>query len=90
MGPGHRTSSFGDLAGDLLVGNFGDGRIGAYDGKKFEGLLRDVRNRPIQIDGLWALLPGTATTGGTGSLWFSAGPGDEEHGLVGLITPTEE
>jgi hypothetical protein len=42
---------------------------------------------PMVIDGLWALLPGTATTGGAGSLWFSAGPDDEQHGLVGLITP---
>jgi uncharacterized protein (TIGR03118 family) len=80
-------ASFGHLAGDLLVGNFGDGRIGAYEGKEFEGFLRDNRGRAIRIDGLWALLPGTAAAGGTGSLWFSAGPGDEEHGLIGLITP---
>jgi hypothetical protein len=38
---------------------------------------------------LWALLPGTATTGGTDALWFSAGPDNETHGLVGLIKPAE-
>jgi uncharacterized protein (TIGR03118 family) len=79
--------NFGPFAGDLLVGNFGDGRISAYRGSHFKGLLRDAHNRPMAIDGLWALLPGTATTGGAGSLWFSAGPDDEQHGLVGLITP---
>ena len=39
--------------------------------------------RPLVIDGLWALLPGTATTGGTDSFCFSAGPNDETHGLLG-------
>jgi hypothetical protein len=39
------------------------------------------------IDGLWALLQGTATTGGTDTLWFSAGPNEETHGLVGQILP---
>ena len=80
-------ASFGRLAGALLVGNFGDGRIGAYRGHHFLGLLRDPVGKPIQIDGLWALLPGTANTGGVDSLWFSAGPDDEEHGLVGQIGP---
>jgi uncharacterized protein (TIGR03118 family) len=80
-------ASFGDFAGAVLVGNFGDGRIGAYRGGHFLGLLRDNTGKPIVIDGLWALLPGTATTGGTGSLWFSAGPDGEAHGLVGEILP---
>jgi uncharacterized protein (TIGR03118 family) len=80
-------ASFGRFAGALLVGNFGDGRIGAYRDHKFLGLLRGAQGKPIEIDGLWALLPGTANTGGVDALWFSAGPGDEEHGLVGLIRP---
>ena len=79
--------SFGDLAGALLVGNFGDGRIGAYRDSKFAGLLHMPKGGPIRIDGLWALLPGTAGSGGTGALWFSAGPDDEAHGLVGEILP---
>jgi uncharacterized protein (TIGR03118 family) len=79
-------ASFGQFAGDLLVGNFGDGRISAYDAHgHFRGQLRDAHHKPITIDGLWALLPGTATTGGTDGLWFSAGIEDEEHGLVGQI-----
>lgn len=79
-------ASFGRFAGDLLVGNFGDGRINAYDAHgHFRGQLRDAHRKPLTIDGLWALLPGTAVTGGTDTLWFSAGIQDEEHGLVGQI-----
>ena len=39
----------------------------------------------MQIERLWALLPGTATTGGTDAIWFSAGIGNETHGLVGTF-----
>jgi uncharacterized protein (TIGR03118 family) len=80
-------AAFGEFAGALLVGNFGDGRISAYRGDDFIGQLRTAAGRPITIDGLWGLLPGTAATGGTRALWFSAGPDDESHGLVGEILP---
>jgi uncharacterized protein (TIGR03118 family) len=81
--------SFGEFAGDLLVGNLGDGRITALDpgNGHIKGQLRDPNGRPLEIEGLWALLPGTETTGGTDALWFSAGPDNETHGLVGLIRP---
>jgi uncharacterized protein (TIGR03118 family) len=79
---------FGSFAGDLLVGNFGNGRINVFRGDEFLGQLRDQDNRKITIDGLWALLPGTASTGGVGTVWFSAGPDDETHGLVGQLIPT--
>jgi uncharacterized protein (TIGR03118 family) len=82
-------ASFGKFAGDLLVGNFGDGRITAVDrgSGHVDGQLRDRRGKTIVIDGLWALLRGTATTGGTDTVWFSAGPDDEANGLVGQIRP---
>jgi uncharacterized protein (TIGR03118 family) len=81
-------ASFGRFAGSLLVGNFGDGKIGSYtDNGDFLGFLRDRNNDIISIDGLWALLPGTANTGGTNAIWFSAGPDDESHGLVGVLRP---
>jgi uncharacterized protein (TIGR03118 family) len=82
-------ASFGAIAGDLLVGNFGDGRISVFDpaNGRFRGLLRNTQGRPMAIDGLWDLLHGTAGTGGTDAVWFSAGPNDEEHGLVGLLRP---
>jgi uncharacterized protein (TIGR03118 family) len=80
--------SFGKFAGALLVGNFGDGKIGAYaDRGDFLGFLRDRSNDVLSIDGLWALLPGTAASGGTNAVWFSAGPDEETHGLVGVIRP---
>lgn len=80
-------ASFGALAGDLLVGNFGDGRISVFDphSGRFHGLLKGTNGRPLQIDGLWSLLPGTETTGGTDAMWFSAGIDDESHGLLGLL-----
>lgn len=80
-------STFGRFAGDLLVGNFGDGRIHAFNlttGEN-EGVVRDQSHKPIVIDGLWGLIVGDASSGGTDTVWFSAGPGDEEHGLLGIL-----
>ncbi|MBO0884341.1 MAG: TIGR03118 family protein [Mycobacterium sp.] len=82
--------SFGKFAGKLLVGNFGDGRINVFNRHSgdFRGQLLNRHHQPITIDGLWALLPGTATTGGTDAVWFSAGPDDESHGLLGQLRST--
>jgi uncharacterized protein (TIGR03118 family) len=80
---------FGPFQGKLLVGNFGDGLIHAYglfSGQRF-GPLRNEHGRPIQIDDLWGLHVGTAMTGGTRTLLFSAGINDEKDGLVGSINP---
>jgi uncharacterized protein (TIGR03118 family) len=79
-------ANFGAFAGALLVGNFGDGRIFAYRNGRFLGALRYPNFHRVRIDGLWALIPGTATTGGVGTLWFSSGPDREAHGLVGQLT----
>jgi uncharacterized protein (TIGR03118 family) len=76
---------FGNLAGSLLIGNFGDGRINVFRNGRFAGQLRDTNNHKITIDGLWALLPGTASTGGVGTIWFSSGPNDESNGLLGQL-----
>jgi uncharacterized protein (TIGR03118 family) len=74
--------SFGKFAGALLVGNFGDGQINAYDPLtgRFLGKLDD--GAANGIDGLWAL-----HSGPNGTITFSAGPDDESHGLVGSIGP---
>jgi len=93
---------FGRFSGDLLVGNFGDGRIHAFDPTtltsdgEFEavGLLHSAAGKPIQIDGLWALQFGHGTNavganGLTTTLFFTAGPSDEDHGLFGSIVLTE-
>ena len=83
-------TSFGALAGSLLVGNFGDGRISAYDptSHAFLGQLAGLDGTPLAIDSLWALAPGN--DGGAGSsarIYFTAGPDDESHGLFGVLTP---
>jgi uncharacterized protein (TIGR03118 family) len=85
-------ASFGQFAGDLLVGNFGDGRINAYAETapgvfEHRGTLRDTNGAKIAIDGLWALEFGNAGSNGTpDELFFTAGPDDESHGLFGKIT----
>jgi len=85
-------ASFGPFGGDLLVGNFGDGRINAYEEEangrfEREGVLRGENGKPIAIDRLWALEFGNAgASGPAGTLFFTAGPNDEMDGLFGSIT----
>jgi uncharacterized protein (TIGR03118 family) len=80
-------ASFGQFSGDLLIGNFGDGRIHAFDPNTGEvlGTLRGTSGKPLAIDGLWALMVGDAVAGGPNSIWFSAGPDHEAHGLLGIL-----
>jgi len=86
-------AGFGALGGDLLIGNFGDGMINAYDpvtGAWIDA-LRGTDGMPISIDGLWALTFGNGGNGGDrNTLYFTAGIADEEHGLFGRITPIPE
>ena len=82
-------ASFGDFANDLLVGNFGDGRIHAYNPMTGAalGTLGQSPGRALVIDGLWGLAFGNgAGAGDANSLYFAAGPDDESHGLFGKIT----
>lgn len=78
---------FGPFSGDLLVGNFGDGAINAYDPRTgaFRGTLQNKDGNQIKINGLWALRFGNGVIGTPQSLLFTAGIGDEEHGLFGEI-----
>jgi uncharacterized protein (TIGR03118 family) len=86
-------ASFGRFAGDLLVGNFGDGQINAYEELgnghfAHRGELRDASGKSLSIDGLWALEVAQGGNNGTaGTLYFTAGPDDEMHGLFGRIDP---
>ena len=80
-------ASFGRFGGALLVGNFGNGKINAYNinnGARL-GELRGTSNKPIAIDGLWALMFGNGNAAKNGELLFSAGPDGESHGLLGKI-----
>ena len=78
---------FGAFSGDLLVGNFGDGAINAYDPRtgQFDGQLMNKDGNPIKINGLWALRFGNGVTGTPTTLLFTAGIADEDHGLFGEI-----
>jgi uncharacterized protein (TIGR03118 family) len=83
-------ATFGTFGGALLVGNFGDGKINAYDASAgtLLGTLQDTSGKVIAIDGLWALQFGNGKNGGdVNTLYFTAGPGDEEHGLFGSLAP---
>lgn len=81
-------ASFGIFSNDLLVGNFGNGRINVYDPNTGErlGQLKSQAGDPIVIDGLWALEFGNgAIAGPSNVLFFTAGIDGEMHGLFGKI-----
>jgi uncharacterized protein (TIGR03118 family) len=86
-------AGFGDVGGALLVGNFGDGTINAYNpiNGVFIQTLQDSSGTPLSIDGLWGLRFGNGGTfGSPNTLYFTAGPNGETHGLFGELTPTPE
>jgi uncharacterized protein (TIGR03118 family) len=89
------ADSFGKFGGDLLVGNFGDGGINAFDPNTIlgdgqlqpQGQLHGAGGQPIAIDGLWAIDFGNgAAAGPKHVLFFTAGPLGEQHGLFGTLT----
>ena len=87
-------ADFGHVSGRLLVGNFGDGTIHAYEIERrgrslraeFEGAIGTSQTEALTIPGLWALVF-APDAGGLHSkqLFFSAGPDDEAHGLFGRL-----
>jgi uncharacterized protein (TIGR03118 family) len=82
-------ANFGAFSNALLVGNFGDGRINAFNPStgQFLGQLTATNGNPIAIQGLWGLEFGNGGTAGPlDTLFFTAGPGGEEHGLFGSVT----
>ncbi len=81
--------SFGKHAGQLLVGNFGSGTIMAFEADgDFKGLLKSCDHGPVVIDGLWTLTFGNGTKAGPpDTLFFTAGPDGESHGLFGSLHP---
>ena len=83
-------TTFGAFGGDILVGNFGNGRINAYDPTTgmFQGELSGPGGGPIAIDGLWGLRFAPATPGATpNTLFFTAGLNHEADGLFGTLLP---
>ena len=90
-------ASFGPFGGALLVGNFGDGKINAYNitTGSFLGTLNDLSSSPLSYPGLWSLNFGSgAQSEDPGTLYFTAGIGGGpnndpvgSHGLFGSIQP---
>jgi len=87
-------SGWGSAAGSLLVGNFGDGRIniiarqGDHFAHQITGQIQVVSTgQPFAEPGLWGIRPGTAVTGGTDALLFTAGINHEQDGLFGILHP---
>ena len=79
-------AGFGAFAGDLLIGNFRDGTVNAFDptsGAPIGSLVKS--NGPVIISGLWALVfgPKTASVDLSQTLFYTAGPSAEQHGVFG-------
>lgn len=84
-------AGFADSNNVLLIGNFGDGRIHAFDPTTGDllGELQDVNGDTIIVDGLWSLDFGNGSGAGDPNvLYFTAGPNDETNGLFGAIAQT--
>ena len=82
-------AGFGNLAGALLVGNFGDGTVSAYRvaDHKYLGQLRSAAGGKLKIDGLWGLAAGGDAQGADPTkVYFTAGPQEETHGLFGSLS----
>jgi uncharacterized protein (TIGR03118 family) len=86
-------ANFGRFSNALLVGNFGDGRINAFDLPKgrFLGRLHASEDKPLVIDGLWGIAFGNGVLHQpVNTLFFAAGPNDESNGIYGRIDVTAE
>jgi uncharacterized protein (TIGR03118 family) len=85
-------ADFGRFSGDLIVGNFGDGKLNAFrwDGHhwRHDGKLRGAHEEPVVIDGLWAIAfgGGSPNNGPSNILFFAAGPNDEAGGAFGTVS----
>jgi uncharacterized protein (TIGR03118 family) len=85
-------AKFGHHADHLLVGNFGSGTIMVFNEHgRFEGFLESKPGKPVVIEGLWALTFGNGGRAGVpGTLYFTAGPEDESHGIFGSLEPVRK
>ena len=84
---------FGHFSGDLLVGNFGDGTISAFDplSGAFQGQILDRNGAPIVLNDLWGLINGNGGAGGYANrVYFATGVADEAHGLFGSLSAAPE
>jgi uncharacterized protein (TIGR03118 family) len=79
--------TFGQFAGDILIGNLEDGRINVFDNHGiFLGPLRIANGKPLVIPGLWAITPGGGVKSTPENLYFTSGPQNQTNGLFGFIS----
>jgi uncharacterized protein (TIGR03118 family) len=83
------STNFGGFSNDILIGNFGDGTINAFDPVtgNFLGQMQDASGKVIADPGLWALAFRSDGVGKANSLYFTAGSSAEDHGVFGVISP---
>ncbi|MDP9089797.1 MAG: TIGR03118 family protein [Pseudomonadota bacterium] len=80
--------AFGRFSGKILIGNFGDGMINAFESDgSFIDELENVHGQPLVIEGLWALTLGGGRGSSPDTLFFTAGPNHEIDGVFGTIVP---
>jgi uncharacterized protein (TIGR03118 family) len=85
-------ASFGRFGGTIIIGNFGDGHLNAFDSGSgtFEGQLSQPNGGSLTIPGLWGLGFGNGgNAGSVDTLYFTAGPNDESNGFFGTLTPAD-
>ncbi len=91
-------ANFGSFSYALVVGNFGDGTISAFDinSGDYLGTMQDGKGNNVSISGLWGLQWGNGGSGGDAStLYFAASPGAgpsgfSQQGLFGAIKPMSD
>jgi uncharacterized protein (TIGR03118 family) len=83
------SPNFGDFSNDLLIGNFGDGKINAFDvNGNFLGQLKNENGQVIATPGLWDMVFGAGGTGDPNTLYFTAGGSSQTSGLFATLVPT--
>jgi len=83
--------AFGRFSGQILIGNFGNGKINVFNSRgQFIDELDRPNGKPLKIDGLWKLTLGGGRASSPDTLYFTAGPNDEKDGLFGTITPASK
>ena len=81
-------ASFGDFSNDVLIGNFGDGTINAYDATgHFLSQVTDSSGHAIVNPGLWDMVFGAGGTGDPNTLYFTAGGANQTSGLFATLVP---
>lgn len=85
------SANFGRFGNDILIGNFGDGTINAFDpaSGNLLGQLQDTSGKVIINPGLWALIFRADQVGSPDTLYFTAGSSGEDHGVFGEISPVK-